>query len=255
MSSIEKKALSSLDKGRKLENSERVENIPSFFIPLLEIPENPAYKLYLSETKKDVRRQPRVSIDCNVENPERVNQRIIISKCMHFHMPVLEEPLNPTYKGSLSETKKDIKIKILEEKVKELEEKLKLYEHQSKSIETINKIKNEYLKQMVQSSEFGNYLSCTRQNINRLRREHKILAVSGKNGNYFPLWQLDENNEPYSCIPSVIDAIGFDNQWTIVQFFHSKFELIGNKTPIEYLKTHPGNEPKISKLARQYVAN
>lgn len=159
----------------------------------------------------------------------------------------------PVRRQSVDE--KDLKIRQLKRQILILKEKLKLYEHQSDSIEKVNEIKEQYLEQMVQSSKFGKALGCTRQNINRLRREHKVLAVSGKNGNYYPMWQLNENNTPYPCIASIIDAIGFDNQWTIVQFFHSRFELIENKTPIEYLSKNPNDELKIPKLARQYVAN
>lgn len=143
-------------------------------------------------------------------------------------------------------------IAALRKKIKELEEKLSAYERTNESFHAVNEIKEHYLNEMVQSSEFGQLLNCTRQNINRLRREHKLLAVSGKNGNYYPKWQLDSENCLYRCIPQVIDALGFDNQWTTVQFFHTVFERLGNVTPIQYLRSHPSDQEEVPRLARQY---
>ncbi|HCG7178851.1 MULTISPECIES: hypothetical protein [Vibrio] len=140
----------------------------------------------------------------------------------------------------------------LTQEVEELKDLLSVYERKNESIKSINEIKEQYLSEMVQSSEFGTLLNCTRQNINRLRREHKLLAVSGKNGNYYPKWQLDSENSLYPCIPHVIDALGFDNQWTIVQFFHTVFDQLGNVTPIKYLHLNPNDEVEVPRLARQY---
>ncbi|MBG0760654.1 hypothetical protein BOO22_14665 [Vibrio cidicii] len=144
-------------------------------------------------------------------------------------------------------------ILVLSKKIKELEEKLSAYERTNESFHAVNEIKEHYLNEMVQSTEFGQLLNCTRQNINRLRREHKLLAVSGKNGNYYPKWQLDSENCLYRCIPQVIDALGFDNQWTTVQFFHTVFERLGNVTPIQYLRSHPSDQEEVPRLARQYL--
>lgn len=143
-------------------------------------------------------------------------------------------------------------VSLLTQENRKLKARLSIYERRSETANSINEIKQEYYKEMVQSSEFGRRLDCTRQNINRLRREHKLLAVSGKNGNYYPLWQLDSENSLYPCMPYVIEALGFDNQWTIVQFFHTVFECLGGITPIAFLQSNPSDDVEVPKLAQQY---
>ncbi|WP_282109230.1 hypothetical protein [Shewanella algicola] len=141
-------------------------------------------------------------------------------------------------------------IQRLQSEVSKLRRKLAPYEKQLKDIEQVNTIKDNYFKDMVQSSEFGNLLGCTRQNINRLRREHKLIAVSGKNGNYFPKWQLNRFNEPYGCIQNVLNLIGVDNQWTQIQFFSTPSDILEGMPPKEYLKLDDAQESLVIRAAK-----
>lgn len=123
------------------------------------------------------------------------------------------------------------------EKIEFLEKELAVYKEQEANIQKVQDIKENYYKNMVQSSELGNFLNCTRQNINLMRRNNQLISVTGKNGNYFPKWQIDQKaQKPYKIIPQVIESIGKNNQWSIIQFFHTTFYSLNNLTPIDCLE-------------------
>ena len=136
--------------------------------------------------------------------------------------------------------------------IEKLKMKLEPYERDMSELEQLNDIKNAYLKNMVQSTVLGGMLNCTRQNINRLRREYKLIAVNGKNGHYFPTWQIDPSGQLYGFIDKVISIIGVDNQWTQIQFFHTPSNLLEKMSPITYLAKSDAKHDLVVKAAEHY---
>ncbi|MGI2039631.1 hypothetical protein ACRN9Z_16365 [Shewanella frigidimarina] len=162
----------------------------------------------------------------------------------------LNQNLLDLYKAEIDNLEKENRY--LKAKIEKLNKRLEPYERDMSELEQINDIKKAYLENMVQSSVLGEKLNCTRQNINRLRREHKLIAVNGKNGNYFPTWQIDQSGHLYGFIDKVISTIGADNQWTQIQFFHTPSSLLDEMSPINYLAKNDANYDLVVKAAEHY---
>ncbi|AZZ98739.1 bZIP transcription factor [Pseudoalteromonas sp. R3] len=140
----------------------------------------------------------------------------------------------------------------LRKQVNELTNQLSADSLRQENISRIKKTKESYLKDMSQSSGFGKLLDCTRQHINGLRRQGKLLAVNGKNGNYYPEWQVNSSGEVYPCIESIVGVFGKDDPWTAIQFFHTPSDLLSNSTPREWM-SDGGDEELLLTAAKLFT--
>jgi hypothetical protein len=164
----------------------------------------------------------------------------------------------PAYEISAQNTINQL-TRIIEAKNLEIEKlKLKLFTHHD-IIEARTKskeVKRKLMTDMVQGAKLGEILGITRQSVNAQRNQSKLIAVGGKNGNYYPVWQIDKNNNIYEIIPSVIDQIGYQDDWGHVLFFLTSSELLDGKTPLECMRNGEQNTKILdaSKVYNQHTA-
>jgi hypothetical protein len=80
-------------------------------------------------------------------------------------------------------------------------------------------------------------LGISRQMVEKRRRAGKLLAVStGRHGYRYPVWQFDESGV-LPGFEDVLTALSPHDEWMKVAFFVSKNERLGDRTPIESLKS------------------
>lgn len=135
----------------------------------------------------------------------------------------------------------------LQNKIVELNAELETYRKRDQELAQIHDVKEAYLKDMVQSSELGKLLNFSRQYINGLRRQNKLIAVNGKNGNYYPTWQVNSQGQPYECIEEILNYMSDEDPWDVVQFFYTPLEILDGSSPKELLPKS-GNEKVLQKL-------
>jgi len=130
--------------------------------------------------------------------------------------------------------------------------KQELYNDNNDSLTKINDIKNNYLKNMLQVNDLCKTLHCTIEDINILNFNHKIISVIHNNQQYFPIWQIDSFGHLYDFIDKVINIIGIDNQWSLIQFFDTPSYLLDGISPINYLLKNNAKHNLIVTAAKHY---
>ncbi|MEZ9709354.1 hypothetical protein AB4254_11800 [Vibrio breoganii] len=152
-------------------------------------------------------------------------------------------------------------LKSQEESIHKLEVQLAPLKLQAQRIknrnENIKRLKEKALEDSIPKHRYIKISGNTQEECSRLIRTNQIYVIRDEQGKVFmPTFQFRFHDGVQLRFP-MSDIIGNlqcnNGLFTILHFFHTRFEHLKNLTPIEYRQSEHYNEEKLLTVSRRYM--